>query len=354
VASSTLLPLWPPPQKLNSTRSPVSGHVEGQTDKTELVKASYAVADHFRGDADSVSPGLDPATAARLLDAVAGLSERAGLSRKDEELKDTIHNQGAGSTATSDSKRKDGEEDEETDKKKADSKKRKDDDDEEEGEPTLKDVIKAVHSISKHMDRIEKKGRRADDDDEDEPDKEKARPLAADSLDEDERAALRERMRLERADSVEMGWKTQHRFHDWQAKCDSIAGMYGFDMHAPRPLQGEMLKNYKVRCLKPWQRLCKEYASVDLKTLALVDGAAFQVAADAILTAAREEAKHPKQVPMGVLLPRVEQRGGHTYTRWYGSPRSWMNAFAPPGKLVRRVNRMDSEGNITGSLYQRG
>jgi hypothetical protein len=55
----------------------------------------------------------------------------------------------------------------------------------------------------------------------------------------------------------------------------------------------------------------------------------------------------------GDLAQRVEQKGGHTFTRFYGRPSSWMNAFAPQGKLVRRIKRMDDHGNVTDALYQR-
>jgi len=72
------------------------------------------------------------------------------------------------------------------------------------------------------------------------------------------------------------------------------------------------------------------------------------------LKCADADGRRPTRVPLGYLAARVTTKGGHTETRFYGSPKSWMSAFAPPGKLVRRINRMDSNGNVTGSLYQRG
>lgn len=199
-----------------------------------------------------------------------------------------------------------------------------------------------------------KKGRRSDDDDEgDEPDDEgNAKNLAADDAGL-RRAGLRRRTALERADSAEMDWRHEGLFYDFQARADAVAGLFGIGHHAPKPMAGETLRNYKVRCLRPWQKLSPAYKDVDLKVLGIADGAAFAVACDDILKHADEEARHPKNVPLGYLFERVEQKGGHTFRRFYGSPKSWMSAFAPPGKLVRKIHRMDSNGNVTGSLYQR-
>lgn len=65
------------------------------------------------------------------------------------------------------------------------------------------------------------------------------------------------------------------------------------------------------------------------------------------------EGRRPSRVPLGHLAQRIEQRGGHTYTRFYGRPSPWMSDFMPQGRLVKRINRLDGAGNIVGAAYQR-
>jgi hypothetical protein len=264
----------------NDPRGNIAMHVAkaslapGETDWTEAWKVAYQVGDYMvRSDAEPVGKEMSPAVAQRLLNAVSGLAIQAGLAVRGDE---DVSNKGPVEKGPLPAEGK------------ADAEKG----DEPKGVAEMLGKLgDTLAAIDKRLEKLEGKGR---SDGEDDPTK--AKELAADALTDDERAALKERMRLERADAVEMGWETQHRFHEWQAKCDSIAGMYGFDMHAPRPMQGELLRDYRVRCLKPWQSLSAEYKHCDLKTLARVDGPAFQVAADNILAAAREEARHPKQV----------------------------------------------------------
>lgn len=52
----------------------------------------------------------------------------------------------------------------------------------------------------------------------------------------------------------------------------------------------------------------------------------------------------------GDLDELAEQRGGHTFTRFYGRPRSWMSGFAPRGAVVKSIRQMASDGRIEGTL----
>jgi hypothetical protein len=109
---------------------------------------------------------------------------------------------------------------------------------------------------------------------------------------------------------------------------------------------------YKRRTVSQWKELSPTYKNVDLMVLAVADSIA--AAIDDILNHARAEGERPSRVPLGFLAERVEQRGGHTYTRFYGQPSSWMSQFAPAGKLVKRVNRYDAANNVVGAAYARG
>ena len=59
------------------------------------------------------------------------------------------------------------------------------------------------------------------------------------------------------------------------------------------------------------------------------------------------------RVPIGHLVERVEQRRGHSITKFYGRPISWMAQFAPQGRVVKRIHRLDANGIISGVAYQR-
>jgi len=92
----------------------------------------------------------------------------------------------------------------------------------------------------------------------------------------------------------------------------------------------------------------------DGKPEAMAADGAFAVACDDILTAADKEARHPTQIPDGWLTERVEQRGGHTYTKFYGRPKAWMGQFMPQGRVVKNVRQVAPDGRIEGTLYQKG
>ena len=118
-------------------------------------------------------------------------------------------------------------------------------------------------------------------------------------------------------------------------------------------MAGELLRNHKIRCMPPWQGLSEEFKHADLKTLSIADGVSFNHAIDRILVAADSEGRRPTRVPLGYLAERVEVKNSHTYARFYGQPKSWMSQFAPQGRAVKRINRLDSNGNIAGIAYGR-
>lgn len=212
----------------------------------------------------------------------------------------------------------------------------------EEKEPTLADVMGAIDKMSKRMDTLEAK--RGDGEEADKP-----LPLAADSNGDSFKARLDAQRRNEaRADD----WKAMDLFADFQSKADAVATMFG--QRAPRPNSGERLDAYKRRAVSPWRSLSPTYKNVDLMVLAVADSIAFDAAVDDILKHADAEGRRPTRVPLGFLAERVEQRGGHTYTRFYGAPKSWMNEFMPTGKKVRTIRQMATDGRIEGVLFQKG
>ena len=175
------------------------------------------------------------------------------------------------------------------------------------------------------------------------------KPLAADD------ASYRQKTELERADASELSFNTENLFYEWQARVDKVARTYGLGHAAPKPMVGEKLRDYKRRTVSPWKPLSNAFKDVDLRVLSVADAQAFAVACDDILTAAEAEAKNPKRVPDGWLAERAEQsRAGHTITRFYGRPAAWLSNHMPPGRRVKRINRMDGgDGRLGGVAYQR-
>ena len=117
-------------------------------------------------------------------------------------------------------------------------------------------------------------------------------------------------------------------------------------------MAGETLGAYKRRTVREWQHLSPAFKNSDFKVLQLADGVAFNVAIEDIMARADKEGRNPSQIPAGYLAERSEVKGGHTFTKFYGRPSTWMNQFAPTGKRVRRIiERGDSGPGRT--LYER-
>jgi hypothetical protein len=116
-------------------------------------------------------------------------------------------------------------------------------------------------------------------------------------------------------------------------------------------MYGELRDNYRRRLLTPLQRFSPTFKDADLR-VAQVDPVAFDAIEKDIYKCAADAFKNPETVPLGHLREHVETRGGHIYTKFYGRPVSWMAAFAPKGKRIRRIiERSDSGASRT--LYER-
>jgi hypothetical protein len=108
--------------------------------------------------------------------------------------------------------------------------------------------------------------------------------------------------------------------------------------------------NYRRRLLHPLQPHSATYKHSDLR-VAQVDPVAFDAIEKDIYASAEQGFKNPATVPFGHLREHKETRGGHEYTKFIGRPISWMAAFAPPGKRVRRIIERSDSNNRT--LYER-
>ena len=99
--------------------------------------------------------------------------------------------------------------------------------------------------------------------------------------------------------------------------------------------------------------MSEHFKHSDLRVLA-VDPAGFRTAEDSIYAAAGAEGRNPKSVPPGVLREHSETRHGHTYTKFFGRPITWMAPMMHQGKRVKRIiERRDNDSGPGRTLYER-
>lgn len=116
---------------------------------------------------------------------------------------------------------------------------------------------------------------------------------------------------------------------------------------APTGLQTIMRSKaaaWSRRLLNPFKHLSGAFKNADLHVLA-VDPAGFKAAEDAIYQSAEDEGRNPKSVPPGILREHSETKNGHTYTKFFGRPITWMAPMIVQGKRIKRIiERSDNGG----------
>lgn len=109
-----------------------------------------------------------------------------------------------------------------------------------------------------------------------------------------------------------------------------------FRMHrptgAPPPMERENETAYRRRLAEALQQHAPNCKGFNIRHST---GSAFDVLEKQIKSDAQREALHPTQIPEGTLKEVVthDQAGRPSYT-YYGSPRAWMDNFAPPKKQL--------------------
>jgi len=310
----------------------------------------------------SKAEGSDPAQAERLANATSALLKPIIRTDDDENLKNKVIGQGPVKKGSSPgaATAKD-EDEEEPDHEKV----RKVKDDDEGKEPTLREVMDALTSLGKRMDTFEKK---SEDDDEDEESKDSGsedfpergapkekgegapRTLAADADIANHKKAMRWRKKMDELGDCLCRPDTSDLFLTFQARADKAYSVWG--MRAEAPLNNEKLVNYRRRLLLPLQKHSRAFKLADLRVVA-VDAAAFKTAENEIYDSAVAAGTRNDNVPVGFLRETTETRGGHQYTKFYGQPKAWMTAFAPPGKRIKRIIERNDSNGPGRTLYER-
>jgi hypothetical protein len=309
----------------------------------------------------------DPATAERMANAAQALLApmvRADDTKKDEEVKSEISGARPGKQPESPPRpgssplnRRDpaeaGKHSADNDDDGHEEKERRlMDDDNRGGKDPFQQVMDALDGISERLDALEKRRGHHDDDDASgsEADPTSGAPLGPEDGTPRQLAADAEKARKEgfnwriirdRFGKLPCSAEAQDAFVMFQARADKVYDYHG--MSADKPQYGETLIAYRRRLLHPFKHLSPAFKNSDLKVLA-VDPAGFEEAENTIYADAEREGRNPTTVPLGILRERVEQRGGHQYTTFYGKPISWMGSFMPRGRRVQKmVERNDSE-----------
>lgn len=221
----------------------------------------------------------------------------------------------------------------------------------------LSAILDALSGISKRLDAIQKKER--DDDDsgsEDVPDRkqgQEGKPKGSDSEDHPlaklQRVNMKIALRKDQEGKARFDSTTDHLFFPVQARADRVYAMNGGQ--APRPMMGEGRDDYRRRLLMPLQIHSKVFRHANLQ-VAQHDPISFDAIENDIYKSAEDGAKDPTTVAVGQLRELVQTRGGHTYTKFVGRPISWMAAFMPQGRRVRKIIQRGDSGHET-VLFQR-
>ena len=102
-----------------------------------------------------------------------------------------------------------------------------------------------------------------------------------------------------------------------QARCDACASAYGSS--AARPLDGESLRNTKIRLIRPYQKQSKTFGEIDLRSVA--DAQLFEKIETTIYDEARQNANNPTMIPVGMLRKiKGKSEAGHNMNTFVGRP----------------------------------
>jgi len=258
---------------------------------------------------DAVTPTL-----ADVLAAIGGLA----VSVKDIGARVDSMEEKKDSDEEKEKERKDAEEKEKCDaeakaKADADEKAKKDAEDKEKGDPE-----KVAADAKKDADEKAKK---------DAEDKEKERKDAEVKADADraENKVLKARLdALERKLPKDRGDSDYNAMSQAQARADGVYNAFG--EQAPRFLNGEEVIDYRRRLVDKFKSHSAAWSKVDLARL---DSDAFEIAEAAIYADAAVAAVTPGDLPDGGLrMVRGKTPSGHTETKFYGRPSSWMSRFS--------------------------
>jgi hypothetical protein len=120
---------------------------------------------------------------------------------------------------------------------------------------------------------------------------------------------------------------------NYQARADRIAAI--FSAHAPSPMQGEKLTNYRRRLLRPFQQYSELYKKIDLCTLGTPE--LLHAAEEIIYGDAEKYGSNMQQHLAGTgVLREIKRRDetGRMISEFVGDPKVWLGQFSMPRRRV--------------------
>jgi hypothetical protein len=139
--------------------------------------------------------------------------------------------------------------------------------------------------------------------------------------------------------------RTRHDNAVTQARADAVCNEWG--TAAPRPLDGEATRDYKVRLLGEFKQNSPVWRDVELNQIAALPAEVFNRAENQIYADSMAASAHPV-VPDGQLLTIARRMKGDPTGRTeivhFGRPSAWMSQFAHPRKHVR-INPFPNRGD---------
>ena len=124
-------------------------------------------------------------------------------------------------------------------------------------------------------------------------------------------------------------------FAEAQERAEKAYLAWGLGANAP--LQGERLRDYRIRLLRPLLKHSKQFAKSSLESV--TDAAAFDAVEQAVYADSISASSAPSSVPVGQLRMVTKRlSSGHTINEFVGEPQAWMDRFAANRRYVTRIN----------------
>ncbi len=118
-----------------------------------------------------------------------------------------------------------------------------------------------------------------------------------------------------------------------QRRCDRVASAFSTD--APRPLDGETLRAYRVRLLQSYVHNSPDWKDLPHEVWSKLPTSVFNKMEDRVYADSLAASACP-HVPDGELFKKTERdQSGRLITTWFGQPRAWMSQFScQPRRVV--------------------
>ena len=118
-----------------------------------------------------------------------------------------------------------------------------------------------------------------------------------------------------------------------QIKAEKVYQAFGDSTGAPRQLNGEALRDYRIRLASKYKDKSARFSAIDLNKIG--DDAAFTLIEDGIYADAFEAAKHPTEAGDVLRMVPETDLAGRRIHRFYGSETAAWSRFASPERRGR-------------------